>query len=110
MRNMQTKRFYNSLTVFKISDIILILILCKQFSRMFQLCNLFVCFCHFMNRIRIFQPVGNLLFRACFIQCEYVIDNVVHHMHRAAVHIQNDIITVIFILMNLMIQRLLNPP
>ena len=56
------------------------------------------------------QPVGNLLFRACFIQCEYVIDNVVHHMHRAAVHIQNDIITVIFILMNLMIQRLLNPP
>ena len=44
-------------------------------------------------------------FKVFLIQFQHIAHSIIHNMHGPAVYIQNNLITVIFIRMNLMIQR-----
>ena len=105
MGNVQTQRFYHGRPLFEIHDIILIGILRKKLSRIYErlyLVNRFLCFRPaVLFRQSSYNFIPGIRFRRCPVNPLYnVIGDIVHYMNRSAVYIQNNIIAVILILMN----------
>ena len=100
MRNVQAQSLHNRRALFEIHDIVLVGILRKKLLVVDQHLHLIKCLFHFSLRIALPQRIHNLLSCMSFIQGNDIVCHVIHHMNRAAVYIQNNIIAVVLILMN----------
>ncbi len=100
MGNMQTQGFYHRGTILKLPHVILIFVFRKQLLFFSQSPDFFVSFCKLSFRIVPAQTGNNFFSGAGFKQGNHIINHVIHHMYRTAVDVQNNIVTVVFILMN----------
>ena len=101
MGNVQTQCLnYRLLCLHNIVDIIFINILCIEFSGFDQLVQIFCCLPDLSFRVLIFQK-SNCLIQSFFLVIRnHIVDQIIYHMDRSTVYIQQNIITIVLILMN----------
>ena len=107
MGNMKAQRLYHGLSLFEIKNIIFINIRCIKLSHFLQLHHLLISIlniCCFIFSLKLFKACGFYLFLSLILQqflCngDQIINHIVHYMNGTAVHIQNDVIAVILVLM-----------
>ena len=100
MGNVQTERFYYGLTFLEIHDVIFVFIFGKQLSVFCQLFYFLITLWDQLFRIFIFQFCLDRRKILLFIQCNNIIGRIVHNMNRSAVYIKDNIITIIFVLVD----------
>ena len=99
--DMQAQSLYHSLPCLKIQHSVFIDILREQNAGILQRITLLQRFCQFPDIV--FAPqTGNhrIVCISLIQQFHHIIDNIVHHMYGAAVHINNNVITIVFVLMD----------
>ena len=109
MCNMQTQRFHHGTSLFKVDDVIPIHIRCEKHVLCSQLHDLVTGFFNGICRISIFQGGRNrkkgflldllCIYKKRLCQGDQVIYHIIHHMHRTTVYIENNVISIVFILM-----------
>ena len=101
MGNVQTQRLHDRLLgSYNIVNIVFINILCIQLSFLDQLVKILSCLPDILLRVLVLQEIHGLLQSLFLIIRDHIINQIIHHMDGSAVHIQQDVITIIFILVN----------
>ena len=102
MCNVQAQSFDYSRTFLEVHNIIFVFIFCKQFSVFYQGSYFFTGFFHLSFTVCTGQFCYNLLRCMIFVQSDHIIGNIIYYMDRTTVYIKNNVITIIFILVNQM--------
>ena len=100
--NVQAKCLYNCRTFLKVHNVIFVFVFCKQLSVFCQGSDFLTGFFHFCLAVFSGQFCYNLLRCVIFVQSDHIIGDIIYHMDRTTVYIKNNVITIIFILVNQM--------
>ena len=101
MGNVQTQCFDNRLLgSHNIVNVIFVNIFCIQLSFLDQFVKVLCCLPDLTFRVLVLQEIHGLLQSLFLIIRNHIIDQIIHYMDGSAVHIQKDVITIIFILVN----------
>ena len=101
MGNVQAEGLHHSGPVLKAVDRFLVHILCEQHLFFFQFCTFLKSGPDIPLLVLVFQGSQDLLLTVPFIeQSNHIVDDLIHHMYGTAVHIQYNIVAIIFITMN----------
>ena len=106
VRHMQAQRLHVRLAALEVDGEVAVFVLGVQLSGVLQGADVVhqpakLLFVHVGARAVLHQKLGDdLVLRARFIQRYRVVRHVVHHVHRAGEHVQHDIVSIQFVLMN----------
>ena len=99
MGDMKAQCFYHCGTLFEINDLVLIGIFREKRSLVFQHLHIIQHFPDILFRPSVLQLCHDILRSAVLIQAYHLIGQLIHHMNSSAVHIQNNVVTVVIIAM-----------